>query len=64
MKTPREIIDALGREQIIERLGVDRRRVNRAAYDKKLPALWYAALSEMAGRDLPRDAFSFKGMAK
>ena len=64
MKTPREILDALGRDRIVERLGVDKRRVNRAAYEEKLPALWYAALSDMAGQDLPREAFSFKGMAQ
>ena len=64
MKTPREILDALGRDQIVQRLGVDKVRVNRAAYDDKLPALWYAALSDMAGYDLPRDVFNFKGMAQ
>lgn len=60
METPREILDSLGREAIAARLGVDRRRVMRAAYEDRLPAVWYATLCEMAGRDLPRDVFNFK----
>ena len=61
MKTPREILDGIGRDRIVETLGVDKRRVNRAAYDDQLPALWYAALCDLAGQDLPRELFSFKG---
>ena len=64
METPKDIIDTIGREQVIARLGVDKRRVDRAALQSELPALWYAALEEMAGEPLDRSLFSFKGMDK
>ena len=64
METPKDIIDTIGREQVIARLGVDKRRVDRAALQGELPALWYAALEEMVGVPLDRSLFSFKGMDK
>ena len=60
MNTPRDILDSLGRERVAAAVGVDMRRVNRAALEDRLPALWYAALCDLAGRDLPRDRFTFK----
>jgi hypothetical protein len=60
MNTPREILDGLGSEAVAARLGVEHRRVKNASYESRLPAAWYATLSEMAGHDLPRDAFTFK----
>ena len=60
MKTPREILDTIGRERVAQAIGVDMRRVNRAAYAVQLPALWYSAICEMAEQDLPHDLFTFK----
>ena len=60
MKTPQEIVVALGREVIAERLGVAVRRVDRVKTEKKIPASWYVGLSELHGEDLPRDMFTFK----
>ena len=62
MKTPREIIEALGVDAVAARLDVSRLRVLRARLDPELPASWYVALSDMHGYDLPRDVFSFKGV--
>ena len=63
MKTPNEILDTLGRDAVAVAIGVNKVRVNRAALDEKLPAVWYAKLSELHGSDLPRDVFRFKGYA-
>jgi hypothetical protein len=63
MKTSREIIDALGIENIAAAVGVDIRRVKRARYEPKIAAVWYDALCIMAGEDLPRDLFTFKRAA-
>ena len=63
METPRAIIEALGREAIATRLDVTEHRVRRALIEDRLPASWYVALSDMAGGDLPKHLFSFKGAA-
>ena len=60
MKTPMQIIDALGVEQVAAQIGVDRRRVLRARYDDQMPALWYAGICEMTGEALPYELFTFK----
>jgi len=62
MENHRDIIEALGRDAIAEKLGVAPRRVDRARTEACLPASWYAGLCELAGRDLPRSCFHFKGM--
>ena len=62
MKTPSEIIDAIGVPQIASRLDVAEKRVKRARYDKILPAAWYFAMCDMVGAELPPDAFTFKGL--
>jgi hypothetical protein len=58
----RAIITNLGRDVIAAKLGVAPRRVERARNEAALPASWYAGLCELAGHDLPRHLFSFKGM--
>jgi hypothetical protein len=58
--TPKSIIDTIGHECVARALGVSLIRVQRAANAQRLPALWYGALCELTGRDLPRDLFSFK----
>jgi len=57
--TPRQIITEIGPDRVCERLGLSRRRVNEAAADG-IPALWYVALCQLAGRDLPTEAFTFR----
>ena len=63
MENTRDIIEALGRDAIAERLQVAPRRVDRARTEPRIAASWYAALSEMAGQDLPRRLFTFKGIS-
>jgi len=62
MKTPAEILDFVGhdRAQAILGVGSDRIRLARAA--SHLPASWYHAMEKLAGRPLPRESFTFKGM--
>jgi hypothetical protein len=60
MMKPADILDSLGRERVAAAIGVDMRRVQRAANEDRLPALWYAALCDLAGHDLPREVFTFK----
>lgn len=62
MNTPAQIIDTLGVKAIAHRLELAERRVMRAKYDGQLPASWYLALNDLAGCELPREAFSFKGV--
>lgn len=63
MKTPREILNFIGHEQAATALGVARLRVERAARQDRLPALWYHTLERLAGRPLPRECFHWKGVA-
>lgn len=61
MNTPRDILDTLGREAVAVALDVNLRRVNRAALEEKLPALWYRKLCDMSGQTLPIECFTAKG---
>ena len=63
MKTPSDIIETLGREAVAARVGVGVDAVRMALVAGKLPAAWFHALEQMAGCDLPRDCFTFKGIA-
>lgn len=62
MKTARDIVDTLGAEAISARVGVKTSAVRNARVANKLPALWYVALCNMAGEQLPHQAFTFKGI--
>ena len=62
MKTPAEIIDALGPVAIAARLNTAASRVYRVRFEDKIPAAWYVALCEMSGEQLPHEAFKFKGV--
>jgi len=62
MKTVPEIIDGLGHKAIAERLKTAATRVYRVRFETHIPASWYVVLSDMAGQDLPRNLFSFKGL--
>ena len=61
--TPRELIAALGEDAVAAALGLSVLRVRRAGFEPHLPASWYAALCDLAGRELPRAAFAFKRAA-
>jgi hypothetical protein len=63
MKTASEIIDYLGRDDVAASLGIKPHAVAVRAAEGKLPAAWYHKLEQMAGRPLPRDCFSFKGVS-
>ncbi len=61
MKTAPEIIDFIGQDRITAALSVKDDAVRKARSAGVLPASWYHTLEQLAGRPLPRDAFSFKG---
>ena len=61
MKSAQDIIEAIGRDRIKDRFGVNDRVVRHYAATGRLPAQWFAALCEMAGQDLPRTLFTFRG---
>lgn len=63
MNTASQIIAFLGQDAVAERLGVGVKAVQAAVRAGKLPAAWYHALEQMAGRPLPRDCFTFKAVA-
>ena len=59
MKTAKDIIDFIGRDEIALALNRSTDRVRNAGVLGVLPAQWYNVLEQMAGRPLPRDAFGF-----
>ena len=61
MKTASDIIDYIGPEALMARLGIGHDAIKLARKNGKIPALWYAAIREMA---LPDEVFSFKGDVK
>lgn len=63
MKTASDIIQFIGRDAIVEAFGLSVRRVNEMAHEGEIPAALYDGLERLAGRPLPRDAFSFKSVA-
>lgn len=52
-----------GRELVGQIVGVKPNAVRMAETSGKLPAPWYDALERKAGRPLPREAFTFKGVS-
>ena len=62
MENTRQIIDTLGHDAIAAKLGVALRRVYRVRTEERIAASWYGGLCEMAGHDLPRRLFTFKGI--
>lgn len=58
-----EICETVGRDAIMQRLGVKKSAVSNAVIAGQFPASWYAevrALCEGAQIDCPIDAFGFK----
>lgn len=64
MKTASDIINYITPEALMERLKVTRDAIERARRNERLPSLWYAACEDLAGRPLPRTAFTFKSMER
>jgi hypothetical protein len=61
MKTAQDIIDTIGRERVMDLFGVKVRVIQHHLARGTLPADWYAGLCDLAGQDLPRHLFTFKG---
>ena len=67
MSKATDIIDALGRPAIKERLNVGMTTISAAYVDGILPSAWFNVIEKMAnekGIDCPRDAFRFKPTAE
>lgn len=64
MKTAREIIGFVGRTTLAAKLQVKEGAIDQALHKGILPAGWYHACEQLAGRPLPRECFSFKGLDK
>ena len=62
MKTARDIIDFVGKDTVSANLDVGAEAVRVAYRNNRIPALWYDAMEQLAGRPLPRDAFSFRAI--
>ena len=63
MQKPREIVAALGRNEIAEAVGVGLSAIYEAARQERLPAAWFIACRELARRKgvvLEESAFTFK----
>ena len=63
MKTAHDIVETVGRERIKDAFKVKDRVIAHHLQHGTLPAIWYDALCKMAGQDLPRTLFTFKGAA-
>ena len=63
MKTPSEIVNHFGRQRVALAVGVSPKAVTNTVCNGKLPASWYMALCALAGRKLPAECFTFKGVA-
>lgn len=62
MENATDIVNTLGgREAVAACIGVSPHAVRMAERNGSLPAAWFDALEKLAGRPLPRSAFSFKG---
>lgn len=61
MTHPSDILHSIGLDRASAALGVSMARIERATRDAKLPASWLDTLERLAGHELPRELFSFKG---
>jgi len=64
MEKASDIIDFVGKDAAAVALGISQDAIRVRLAQGKLPASWYHALERLAGRPLPRSAFSFKGAAE
>ena len=64
MNTASDIIQAIGRDRIKSEFDVGDRLLQIYAKDGLLPASWFDGCEKMAGTELPRRLFTFKGGAK
>lgn len=60
MKTPAEIVNFIGRDALASAVGVKQDAIRMALKSGRLPAAWYVACETLAGRPLPREAFTFR----
>lgn len=63
MKTPRDIVNALGAKEIAAAVGVHPGRVRQAAGEEFLSAAWFDEIEKLftkRGEECPREAFNFK----
>jgi len=56
-----QIIDHIGLATLRAALQVKPDAIRKARRKEQMPAAWYHACEQLAGRPLPREAFSFKG---
>lgn len=61
MNSAREILDAIGPDAICVAVGVKKDAWRKARERNAIPSAWYFACCNLLGKDLPRDAFTFKG---
>ena len=64
METVHDIVNAVGRDAIKHRFGVQDRVIQSSISQNRIAASWFAALEEMTGQPLPRHLFSFKGVGE
>jgi hypothetical protein len=63
LTTPSEIMAHCGLDRSADALGVTVLRIkNVLRSEPLLPASWFACLERLAGCQLPRDQFTFKGL--
>ena len=64
MKTAAQIIDYIGLATLRAALQVKPDAIRKARRKGQMPAAWYDTCERLAGRPLPRDVFSFRGVAE
>jgi hypothetical protein len=64
MKTASQIIDYIGLPTLRAALGVKPDAIRKARRKGQIPAAWYDTCERLAGRPLPREVFSFRGVAE
>jgi hypothetical protein len=62
MNNAKDILNAIGPDAICVAVGVKKDAVRKAKERGVIPSAWYFACCNLLGEDLPREAFSFKGL--
>jgi hypothetical protein len=62
MNNARDILYAIGPDAICRAVGVSKYAWRKARERNQIPAAWYWSCCNLLGEDLPREAFSFKGL--
>ena len=61
MENASEIIDLIGAERLRLALDVTATRIRQARQTDRLPASWFDTCEKLAGQQMPRHLFAFKG---